>query len=170
MTRQTVPDPEECPGFQLLEQDRPRPDATDGTTLWICDRSHWEEAVDTPCSLWSGGGVFDLSAKLQALVVGYDETQPKVGYSVELVELVGELLGNYRRTVDTSLLLSTARDAYREWKETTDEGKRYVDIWDDTLQREANNQIKCDADAAIARGQSGPRAKEYIDMAYGGLS
>lgn len=157
MTRQTMPDPEECTGTYV----------NNGITR-NCQVKHWEQTTNTPCSAWNGG-TFKLSDKLEALVEGYDETQPKVGYSSELVELVGQLMGNYRRTVDTTMLFTSAKEAYLEWKAETPEGQQYVDHWDDEVQRETNSAAKDDAEMERACAQSSDRAVDYVQMALGGV-
>lgn len=161
MTRQVIPDPEECPG-QI-----PTP-LSMGTETRECGVRHWDTSTNTPgCPIWPMG-TFRLTEKLRPLIREFDPEQPKAGYSPELVDLVSRLLGSYRQTVDTTQLLAIARSEYEEWKEETEEGQRHVDHWDDMLQRETNRRKKEAAEMATAIRQSGPRAQEYLKRPIGG--
>ncbi|CAN8098137.1 unnamed protein product [Discula destructiva] len=160
MTRQAVPDPEECPALITSPSDDQKP--------WACGVRHWDESSDTPCPIWPTG-VFRLDQKLAPLVQGFDNGQPEAGYTPELVGLVGQLLGNYRRTVDTSSLMSAAKAGYLDWKEKTEEGKRHVDNWDDLVQRETNRRKRDAAEMAVAVKQSGPRALDYVSKTLEGV-
>lgn len=172
MTRQLLPDPEVC---------------------IYCQRNHWTEIPaeteaapsdaskpdqDLPghseakiqCKGWRTG-VFRLEDWLKWLSKGADCTQPDAGYSAQLISLMSQLLDpqSFRRTVSTFGLLDGAKTGYLEWKETTEEGKRHVDHWDDLVQREKNRRKKEAHEQRLAVKQSGDRAREYVQLAMGGV-
>lgn len=163
MTRQTIPDPEECTAEIVTPREG-------GKNLRLeCGVYHWYKTSNTPgCPVWPMGR-FNLTTKLKALVQGFDHMQPTVGYTPELVDLVSQLLGSYRQTVNTAQLWGLAKGRYEEWKEETKEGQRHVDHWDDLVQRETNRRKKQEAESATAIRQSGPRAKEYTQQPVGGI-
>lgn len=173
MTRQVLPDPESCE---------------------YCQKNHWAEirfaagevAGDAPgpnqglpgyseaqrqCDAWRGG-VFRLDKWLAWLSKGADPDQPDAGYSSELIGLMSQLLDpqTFRRTVSTYDLLDAAKNGYLEWKETTEEGRRHVDLWDDLIHREKNRRKKEALERDLAVKQSGPRALEYVELAMGGVT
>lgn len=157
MTRQIAPDRDDCPGILRGVLDPLGEDEE------VCFRRHWEANNSEPnCSIYPDG-VFDLVEKLWPLRQGHDTQQPTAGYTALLVQLVADLLQTYRRDIDATQLLRRAREGYLAWKETTVEGQRHVDHWDDLLQRETNERKKEADDKAIAEAQSGPRAVEYLE-------
>ncbi|KAJ4423124.1 hypothetical protein N0V82_002253 [Gnomoniopsis sp. IMI 355080] len=172
MTRQLLPDPEAC---VYCEENHWVEVKTD-TGITSSDPSESAQGLPghskakSQCKAWRTG-VFRLDEWLKWLSKGADCTQPDAGYSPGLISLMSQLLDphSFRRTVSTFDLLDGAKSGYLEWKETTDEGKRHVDLWDDLAQREKNRRKKEAHERDLAIKQSGDRAQEYVHLAMGGV-
>lgn len=172
MTRQLLPDPEACiycPKNHWNEIDPSTETAPSDPSKAVHDLPGHSEAK-SQCEGWRTG-VFRLDEWLHWLSKGADCSQPNAGYSPGLISLMSQLLDpqSFRRTVSTFDLLDGAKSGYLEWKETTEEGKRHVDHWDDLVQREKNRREKEAHEGDIAVKQSGDRAQEYVRLAMGGV-
>lgn len=153
MTRERVPDREECN---------------------ICSRQHHEPAenmlINDPSKECPYGKHFYISDEL-----GIDENLYPVGdvpgYSGRLRLLVFDMLtqpyrGSGSMEVDgknSIAFLQVARNGYKVWKTTDEDGKLYRDEFDDMLLREENKMKNEEADAASAKKQSAPDAVDILE-------
>lgn len=135
MTRQAIPDKEECPN---------------------CSVRHWTQTSEKECAAWPAPLPFDLEALLLVL---------EKGYSVWLVGVLRTLLSHHRASVETAALFIHVMEGYLQWKEETPEGRRHRDYWDDMVTRNENSEKKHAEDKKNAQAQSAPGAVDYVQLA-----